>query len=391
MTSIPLTPIDHIFTGVGSYPIEFVFAYGDTIDPDRLLASLQAATRHFVPVRSRLATVSDDTYALQESDEGVHFQLSESSATFGDPEARYSFLDPVNSVPGEPLTRIKLSQTPEGSVLGVSMSHAVADGFSYFFFLSSWARLFHGGAVIEPFNGRELLIPEPQARRDEVTTADVLSDSGIFWDERRRAIARDRIHWDRFHLSREQQSELLAEAGPDADARLSLNDVISAHLWKTYIAKWDGDDGEKTTYVSCPVDVRRIIKGFPRTYFGNAVGLATRSLERRALAEAPLGRLASIIRSAVASVDETYMRNALSTLEAMRLREGLTVLEENHVIHPRSGILITNLSRLPVQEIEFDAGPPVAFDILTPAARGAVVLPAADGADIRVCYPLEKY
>jgi shikimate O-hydroxycinnamoyltransferase len=388
MNSIPLTPIDHIFTGVGSYPIEFVFAYDGTIDPERLLISLHEAVQYFVPVSSELAVVAENTYALQASDAGIHFEVGESPATFGDPDARYSFLDPVNSVPREPLTRIKLSQTPEGSVLGVSMSHAVGDGFSYFYFLSSWARLFHGGVVVEPFNGRELLIPESsQASTDHTTPADVLSDSGIFWDERRRAIARDRIHWDRFHLSKEEQSELLAEAGPDAEARLSFNDVISAHLWRTYIPRWDSDDGEGTTYVSCPVDVRRIIKGFPRTYFGNAVGLATRSLERRDLADAPLGRLASIIRSAVASVDETYMRNALSTLEAMRLQKGLRVLEENHVIHPRSGILITNLSRLPVQEIEFDAGPPVAFDILTPAVRGAVVLPAEDGVDIRVCYP----
>ena len=83
------------------------------------------------------------------------------------------------------------------------------------------------------------------------------------------------------------------------------------------------------------------------------------------------------------------MRTALGTLEAMRLQEGLAVLEHNLVIHPRSGILITNLSRLPVQEFEFDAGPPIAFDILTPAVRGAVVLPADDGVDIRVCYPLD--
>jgi shikimate O-hydroxycinnamoyltransferase len=390
MKTIPLTPIDHIFTGIGSYPIEFVFAYRDTIDPDRLLASLSEVVRHFVPVGSRLAQVSENTYALQQSDDGAQFQATESSATFGDPETRYSFLDPVNSVVGEPLTRIKLSQTPEGSVIGVSMSHAVGDGFSYFYFLSAWARLFRGDTINEPFNGRDLLIPEHQTRTVNVTPSDVLSDSGIFWDERRRAIARERIHWDRFHLSREKLGELLAEAQADADARLSFNDVIAAHLWKTYIAKWDSDNGEETTYVSCPVDVRRIIKGFPRTFFGNAVGLATRSLERGALAEAPLGRLTSIIRAAVASVDETYMRNALSTLGAMRLQEGLAVLEENHVIHPRSGILITNLSRLPIQEIEFDAGPPVGFDILTPAVRGAVVLPADGGVDIRVCYPVEK-
>jgi shikimate O-hydroxycinnamoyltransferase len=387
MNKIPLTPIDHLFTGVGSYPIEFVFAYRDMIEPDHLLASLREAVRHFVPIGSRLVDASENSYALQRFDDGVHFEVSESAATFGEPEARYDFLDPVNSVPGEPLTRVKLSQTSAGSVLGVSMSHAVGDGFSYFYFLSSWARLFHGTAVVEPDNRRELLIPEPPAHTDHVTPANVLSDSGIFWDEPRPAIARERIHWDRFHVSRAELSELLAQAQPDADARLSFNDVISAHLWRTYIAKWAVEDAEETTYVSCPVDVRRIIKGFPRTFFGNAVGLATRSLERRALAEAPLGRLASIVRSAVASVDETYMRNALGTLQALRLQEGLAVLEQNHVIHPRSGILITNLSRLPVHEIIFDAGPPVAFDILTPAVRGAVVLPADDGVDIRVCYP----
>jgi shikimate O-hydroxycinnamoyltransferase len=390
MKTIPLTPIDQIFTGVGSYPIEFVFAYRDTIDPDRLLASLLQVVHHFVPVGSRLAEVSENTYALQQSDDGVHFEVTESSAAFGDADARYAFLDPVNSVAGEPLTRIKLNQTPEGSVVGVSMSHAVGDGFSYFYFLSSWARLFHGSAVVEPFNGRELLIPERQVRTENVTPADVLSDSGIFWDERRPAIARDRIHWDRFRITIDELGELLAEAQPEADARLSYNDVISAHLWKTYIAKWDDDDEEQATYVSCPVDVRRIIKGFPQTYFGNAVGLATRALERDKLADARLGRLASIVRSAVASVDEAYMQKASGTLEAIRLQEGLAVLEENHVVHPRNGILITNLSRLPVKEIEFDAGPPVAFDILTPAARGAVVLPAEDGVEIRVCYPLEK-
>lgn len=390
MKTIPLTPIDHIFTGVGSYPIEFVFAYENKIDPDRLLTSLNQAIGHFPAVGSKLIETTESTYALRSSDDGMHFQASESSATFGDPNARYGFLDPVNSIVGEPLTRVKLSQTPEGSVLGVSMSHAVGDGFSYFYFLSAWARLFQESPIIEPFSGREPLIPENQARTGCITPIEVLSDSGLFWDKPRQAIARERIHWDRFNISREKQGELLAEAQPNAAARLSFNDVISAHLWRTCLSKWDGDDGEEITYVSCPVDVRRIIKGFPRTFFGNAVGLATRSLDRGALAEATLGHLASIIRAAVASVGEAYMQKALATLEAMRLQEGLAVLEANHVIHPRSGILITNLSRLPVQEIEFDAGPPVAFDILTPAVRGAVVLPAEDGVDIRVCYPLER-
>lgn len=387
MDPIPLTPIDHVFTGVGSYPIEFVFAYDGTIDADRLRDSLRDVARLLPPISAKLVRTAEHAYALEPRDDGIHFQASESAAGFGEPEARYDFLDPVDSVEGEPLTRIKLTQTPDGSVLGVSMCHAVGDGFSYFFFLTAWAALFHGQEIPQTSHARDLLMPDPPDGPTPVTREDVLTRAGIFWDERRRSIARELIHWDRFHLSKQGLGELLREAQQDCDARLSYNDVISAHLWRTYIARWDGKNGETTTYASCPVDVRRIIPSFPRTYFGNAVGLATTSIDRDELGQAPLGELACMIRDAVASVDEGYMRNALATLEALRLQEGLPVLEQSHVIHPRSGILVTNLSRLPVQQITFDAGPPVAFDILTPAQRGAVVLPAEDGVDIRVCYP----
>ncbi len=389
MKRIPLSPIDHIFTGVGSYPIEFVFAYQDTIDAHRLQRSLEKVTRHFPPVSSRLARLSDHSYGLEPCDDGVRFEVIESDASFLDPEARYEFLDPVNSVEGEPLTRIRLTQTPQRSVLGVSMSHAVGDGFSYFYFLSSWARLFHGGPIVDPSHRRELLIPDPPDRDNRITPADLLSDSGIFWDQRRLATARDRIRWDRFSISKAELSRTLAEARQDCDARLSHNDVVAAKLWKSYTSKWDPAGECSTSYASCPVDVRRILTALPTTYFGNAVALATTRLDRGALADAPLGKLATMIRASVASVDEGYVRSALAVLEALRAQEGLGVLERVHVIHPRAGILITNLSRLPVHEIEFDAGAPTAFDILTPAGRGAVVLPAEDGVDIRVCHPPE--
>ena len=41
-----------------------------------------------------------------------------------------------------------------------------------------------------------------------------------------------------------------------------------------------------------------------------------------------------------------------------------------------------------MREIVFDAGPPVAYDILAPAERCAVVLPAEDGLDVRICLPV---
>ena len=49
---------------------------------------------------------------------------------------------------------------------------------------------------------------------------------------------------------------------------------------------------------------------------------------------------------------------------------------------------MTNLSRLPVPEIEFNAGPPTDYSILTQTVRGAVILPHPDGFEARVCCPI---
>ncbi len=118
--------------------------------------------------------------------------------------------------------------------------------------------------------------------------------------------------------------------------------------------------------------------------------MANASIERERLAAASPADLARKVRDAVAAVDEARARQSLQAIDRLRRQEGLAALERLHVVHPRAGLLVTNLSRLPVREIVFDAGPPVAFDILAPVERCAVVLPAEDGLDVRVCLPLSS-
>jgi hypothetical protein len=90
----------------------------------------------------------------------------------------------------------------------------------------------------------------------------------------------------------------------------------------------------------------------------------------------------------VGAIDAARVDRAQRVVDALRRSAGAAAMEACHVVHPGRGLLVTNLSRLPVPEVAFDAGPPVAFDILTPAERGAVVLPApGGGADVRVCLP----
>jgi shikimate O-hydroxycinnamoyltransferase len=383
---IPLTPIDHIFTGRGAYPIEFVFAYRRAIDPERLRSSFRAILEQFPPASSKLLPVSDHSYAFEPAEDGARLETLDADATFDDASRRREFLDPVDSVPGEPLTRVRLTRTPRGSVLGVSMSHAVADGFSYFLFLSMWARLFHGKKILPAFHDREVLLPKGADDRTLEDPESIREASGVFLGGTRPTVDRARMVWDRRLIGAEELGDLLAQSQHECDIRLTHNDVVTAQLWRDYAARWNTGDDSGPAYLNCPVDFRRIHPRCPANYFGCAVSLASTALSHDQLARASNYELALTVRSAVSGVGEERIRLGLGALERLRRQQGRDVLEKLHVMHPDAGLLVTNISRLPVLEIEFDAGPPVEFDILTPVHRGAVVLPASDGLDVRVCY-----
>jgi shikimate O-hydroxycinnamoyltransferase len=383
-TRLPLSSIDHVFTGVGAYEIEFAFAYQDTIDPTRVRSSLERTLEDFWPLRSKLVRRSEHSYAFQPADDGLVFDTARSTATFDATDDVTAFVDSVHTVEGEPLTKIKLTQTPQGSVLGVSISHALVDGFSYFHFLSSWSRVFHGQRLLTPVHQRELLTPKAPGSQEPVTPDDVLAQSGFFWAGKRHPVAREGLSEERLLLSNEAIHELLAEARQDCDAPLFPNDVLTAHLWKRCITRWDDGSGNPSTFVSCPVDFRRLLRVVPRTYFGCAICGTTASLEYDSLASASLGKLALLVRQAVARVRHDYVSGALQALERLRLQRGLTAMEEIHVRHPQHGMVVTNISRLPMQSLDFGAGIPTAFQALPSAERGAAILPAEDGVDIRI-------
>ena len=47
MNAIPLSPVDYIFTGMGSQPITFAFSYQNKFDPDVLKNSLNETLNYF--------------------------------------------------------------------------------------------------------------------------------------------------------------------------------------------------------------------------------------------------------------------------------------------------------------------------------------------------------
>jgi len=388
MQIIPLSPIDHVFTGAGSYPIEFVFAYNKTINEQKLLSSFKETIAFFPPMQSMLVK-QEGRYWFHQDEKGFHFEVVEQNISFEETGKREIFIDPVSTEEGQPLVRIRLTQTPKGSVLGVSISHCIADGYSYFFFLARWARIYHRKTIIPPSHQRELLIMQSD-EEEAISSDELLANTGLFLGEKRTDIRRDNLVWETIKYNKETLKSLLDSAQKLCDVRLSHNDVIVASLWKKYMKQWNTQSDDHLTYISCPFDFRRLLPDFPKTYFGNAVTMASTPLPYDKLLDANLAELAILVRNRIGSIKEEYIREGLKTLYNLTQKEGFSINERIHVCDPKNGLLVTNLSRLPVKDIEFNAGPPVKYEILTPANRGAVILPGrdGDGVEVRVCCPI---
>jgi shikimate O-hydroxycinnamoyltransferase len=384
MKKYPLSSIDHVFTGVGSYPIEFIFVYNKRINEKKLHESLLDTVKFFPMIASILTPDGPNAYAFELSPDGLEFQVTDSLLNFKENDKKYEYIDPVETREGNPLSRIRLTHTPRGSVLGVSLSHSLADGFSYFYFLSSWSRIFHQKQIFPPVHQRELLI-SPADTDLLITNKTCWEFTGLFLDHKRSPIAKKDLVWESRSFSHQSLKDLLSGTQQDSEIRLSHNDIITASLVKEYLLKWSLEALADKCYINCPVDFRRLLEGFPRTYFGNAVAMASLELSLNELKEINIADLAGKIRKNLGGINGSNVQKSISALSSLKEQQGRQIFEQIHVMHPRSGLLVTNLSRLPVQEIEFDAGPPVHYDILTQTVRGAVVLPSPEGYEARVC------
>ncbi|MFC2162026.1 acyltransferase [Acidobacteriota bacterium] len=180
MKTIPLTPVDYVFTGVGSQPITFVFYFSKRIHSFALKKSLDEALDVFSVLRSQLRRKSEDNYEYVILEEGYTFDVSETDLPFEEAGKVTDYITPVSSLEGHPLTKIRLTQTPNGSVLGVSISHALVDGFSYFYFMVSWANICRGEAFFKPSLDRDVILSHLKPKIRTIESDKMYSDCGLF-------------------------------------------------------------------------------------------------------------------------------------------------------------------------------------------------------------------
>lgn len=385
MSLMQLAPVDYVFTGNMSCPVTFAFSFPERIEPRALQAGLQRLLEVIPWLGGRLRAVSADTFAYELAAQ-PQLELSVTSTNKCFEELSDRELVPlVKSADGEPLMHARLTQTPEGSVLAASMSHALVDGFSFFLALSKWAALARGERVDAPVMERLLRVPESYvaAALTGLDARTLLEQTGLFWAEPRPAVE-TLPKQERMHLSSAALAELFADAQRSVDQKITKSDVLTAWLWRTYGAQLWSDADNPDVYMTCPVDVRRLLGAENQHAFGCTINTATARATRRELIHLPLGQLATRIQQSVARVFASDYRARVAPLEALRRLHGLRGPHSIQLRHPQRGMLVTNMSRLPLAQLDFGCGAPTSARLVAELSGMAAVLPARDGVTVAV-------
>lgn len=378
-----LSPVDHVFTGKGAYPINFLFFFKGVIDPKRLKDSLDKTLESFTPASSKLVEDNRTLYLKNEKSYGWNYQKVEKAPQMEDLSDMKRFFKSAKSVPGENLLEVTLTHFGDASCLGVSISHCVVDGYSYFMFLTAWSKIFRGQEFLKPdLERRKLLVDAPN--KFSFDEEGLFNATGFSFSPEERPGDESEVKWEVIDYSEETLKKLYADTSSQTSTRLSMNDVLCADLWKKLSLRYQ-KKGEELT-LSCAFDYRRVFRNIGPLYFGNAVRGASFRMNYEALMEAPVSKVAEQIGSTVRGLDEKKVIDSLSALEALRNELGLSSMTRFHVANPQLGFLMTNLSRLPLLDLDFGAGTPHDFRILTPAKRTAVILPLKNGLRVQIAH-----
>jgi hypothetical protein len=347
----PLSPIDQVLIG---HSFSIVLRYEARLDEQRLSAALTAAVEGIPPLGCHLIELEDGRWGLVSANPAPRLievqEVPHAPGELSEPGTLDELVPRLSTAPHQPVLAIRLTHTPTGSLLGITLSHAVADGFGLFLFLRAWSRAVHGRSV-EPLPWERHLLavgtPEPSVA---LSPEDVWRRTGFSWcPPGRKLEVPQPASFGRRLVPPEPGS--LAEGHP-----LSDNDLLCAWLIKTHAGALAGPTG---LAVAIPVDYRRSHGGLPANYFGNAIRFAPLWLERETLERETLPGLAARVQEAVrAVIDARGAHESLECLARLLRERGGRVLSELHTVEPRAGLLITNVSRLPVGTLDFGAGPP---------------------------------
>ncbi|KAJ3687658.1 hypothetical protein LUZ61_016822 [Rhynchospora tenuis] len=325
----------------------------DFFSVEVLKAALSETLVLFYPLAGRQVVGSNGRAELDCNAEGCLFVSAKLERSFDDinfqlwKELEDLFV-PSIEMAGSPYILLMIQITHlkcGGVVLGFAFNHVFVDGRSSVHFIRTWAGITRGdmSSVISPsFDLTQLHARSPPIANfhpEEYTCETVKPTQAGSTTTK-------------FRLSKEQVSYLKSRCCNGSVIRISSFCAVVSLVWKCFCVA-QGLAPDSIAQIMFTVDIRdRLKPPLPKHHFSNAVVRRSVQSEVSKITSNPLHVVAEIVKAAIASVDDEYIRSSIDYVEIM----GNKVLGRKGV--PASHLRVVSISGLPVYDADFGWGVP---------------------------------
>jgi hypothetical protein len=374
MKNVQISQVDAVFEG-GSYPIEFLFYLVKGIDSGKMGKALRLAAPLFWPVFGRYqhGRIWYDGYREEEHfwEETVPEAFDPAGVSENPLDTRRRFT--LEDTGG--LFFLKILHFKNGSVLIPKMSHLAGDGYSYFYFLSALAALARTGrwhpssflyrTVFRPTHSRTAV------RKFSWEGGEPAAPSGV-----------SDLKIDVERIPKIKVKQAADEISASAQRRVSSNDLLSAKVLRKIVELKPDGFGQRVR-LTFPMDVRRAVRKLGPRFFGNGILFHHMEWPREEILRLRPEELAVEIRKAQPHLNEDAFRRFLEKMEVFIKEKKKSALRP---FDPETGCLVTNISRLPADKLNFGRGAPALIAPLTVEKNSAGILSGGEDFVLQIVY-----
>jgi NRPS condensation-like uncharacterized protein len=374
MKDIRISQVDVLFSN-GIYPIEFLFYYKEGFKTEKLRKTLRGLSSIFWPMfgEYKEGFISFDQYREEDcyDEEVIHREFNISEIQESRFESYSRFLQPDL----RKLFFLKVIRWKNGMALLPKLNHLAGDGYSYFYFLSLLAAISRPALV--PFKSSLMgMFLKPHHNR---TILKDFTFSGVGLKSVL-PVGKFTVEFD--EILRTEVQSIIEEIASSDNLHVSSNDILSAIALKKLVGR-QSEFWREEVSLTMPIDVRRLIKEYGRGFFGNGLMFHTLTLKKEHIENSPEKEIAVIIRKSMPRVSkETYIQY-LAELENI-ISAG--DMEKLRPFDPERGCLVTNLSKLPADKLDFGTGSPGLVIPLTVEKNSTAILAKKENFVLRFAY-----
>jgi hypothetical protein len=276
------------------------------------------------------------------------------------------FVTGVEIAPGDPVFTATLTPVKGGAVIGLSMSHALGDGYSFYVFMSY---------LLEQLAAAPRSRLSPEQQLDHIIRSGT-PDLQIATEQRNSRHAKRAFSVVAFET--EFLESLRTELATDQFVP-TLNEALTAFLFHRYGPTLLG--GTTALRLRVPVNMRNVHPDVTRTFIGNA--FLESIVPVADVVDAP-----SAARDTARRIHEavTNARNPDYLSSAFHVRNGRIELSapDTYIFNNQTDVVSTNYTRMPVHTIDLGNGPPVRIFCALTAPTGFVLVPTFNGLEAHI-------